>query len=158
MHDHSARTGSLAHARRVVLGGLLVSGAVLGCVAPSTQSRSSEPISKASAITSAEIEGVLSRTETAADIIRMLRPGMLEGRYPNVRYSATSGRGQINRPIRVYVDNIPYGEVETLATIPARSVRGVRRFSRLDAKTLFGSDHPNGAIVVTTGPPPRQPR
>src|SRR5262245_12964399 len=123
MHDHSARTGegearsimierrtsgpwwrhssseastrTLAHARRVVFAGLLVSDAMLGCVAPSTQSRSSEPPSKASVITSAEIESVLWRTETAADVIRTLRPGMLDGRYPTARNSATSGRGQI---------------------------------------------------------------
>lgn len=139
---------TLAHARRVVLAGLLVFDAMLGCVAPSTQYRSSEPASKAHAITSAEIESVLWRTVTAADIIRTLRPGMLDGRYPSARSSATSGRGQITRSVRVYVDNIPYGEIETLATIPALSVRGVRRFSRLDAKTRFGSDHPNGAIVV----------
>ena len=149
---------TLVQTRRVVLAGVLVSDAMLGCVAPSTQSRLSEPTSKAKAITSAEIDSVLWRTETAADVIRTLRPWMLHGRYQSAPHSATSGQVRTTRQIEVYVDNLPYGGIETLATIPARSVRAVRQFTRLDATTRFGTDHPNGAIVVTTGAPPRPPR
>lgn len=130
---------------------------VVGCATPSgTRPHRSDPSARSiDEITLEEIKSVLPRTSSAADIIRTVRPGLVMPRYPVVARSANGDAMLRANMIQVYVDNVPYGGVETLALIPAASVRSVRRLTPLDAVTRFGGSHLNGVIVVTTGVPDR---
>ena len=52
------------------------------------------------------------------------------------------------RGIRVYLDQVLLGGIETLGTIPANSIRSVRWLSPIDATTFYGTDHADGVIEV----------
>ena len=54
------------------------------------------------------------------------------------------------RGIKVYLDGVVFGGVESLATISAREVLEVHWLSAFDATTRYGTGHVNGAIEVTT--------
>ena len=147
---------AISHARPYALSVAVV---ILGCVTPSGGRTSKyDEGRRIDEITLAEIKTVLLRASTAADVVHLLRPSMFEARYPSVAYSASGSTVQRAGSIQVYVDNIPYGGLETLTTIPAASVRSVRRLSPMDAVTRFGGSHTNGVIVVTTGVPDQATR
>jgi hypothetical protein len=62
---------------------------------------------------------------------------------PGVIWSASPG-------IKVYLDGVHFGGVESLAMIPARDVLDVQWLSSMDATTRYGTGNTAGAIVVTT--------
>jgi YD repeat-containing protein len=147
---------AISHARPCALSVAVV---VLGCVTPSARrTYEYDEARRIDEITLAEIKTVQLRASTAADVVRLLRPSMFEARRPSVAYSASGSTIQRAGTVQVYVDNIPYGGLETLTTIPAASVRSVRRLSPMDAVTRFGGSHPDGVIVVTTGVPDQATR
>ena len=55
-----------------------------------------------------------------------------------------------NAPIAVYLDEMPYGSVESLRQIPLDRVRLIRYISPTEANLKYGGSHPTGAILVTT--------
>jgi hypothetical protein len=50
----------------------------------------------------------------------------------------------------VYLDDLPFGGVESLRSIPLERVRVIRYLSPFDADLRWGGSHPAGAILVTT--------
>jgi hypothetical protein len=150
---------ALAYMRRVAGLGAIASLTTASCMASaSTPTRLSQRQWSANEISRSEIQTVLSRTETAADIVAVLRPSMLTPRHGGNAYSASAGPLPTDRPIRVYVDYVNRGGLEVLSTIPAGVVVEVRRLNAVDATTRFGSNHLNGAIIVITSADARRQR
>jgi hypothetical protein len=77
----------------------------------------------------------------ALQAIKLLRPQWLAGRGSNLR--------QV-----VYVNNVRYGGVsggfESLVHIPAASIQKIEYLNAMEATTLFGANHSDGAILITT--------
>jgi hypothetical protein len=79
---------------------------------------------------------------TAFELVQRLRPGWLR----------TRGASSINnnRPLQVYVDGMPMGDPRALRGIDPGAVRSMRYLSAIEATQQFGTDHTNGAILITT--------
>lgn len=92
-------------------------------------------------ITSAELDE-LGAASTALDLIQRLRPNWLRTRGA-VSFSQ-------NSPIMVYVDRVRLGGPRTLTQIPASTVESIQFLDAMAATRQFGTDHANGAILVTT--------
>lgn len=101
-------------------------------------------------ISRAEIEAEMVRFSTTYDLIRVLRPGMLVTRDVIRESRSPVTIPQAGRGMRVYLDGVPHGGVETLTMIPASSVASVRWLSGVDATIRYGTGNAAGAIVVTT--------
>jgi hypothetical protein len=93
-------------------------------------------------ITAAEI--VAARATDVYQAVTQLRPEFLRRR----------GGTAVNAPSRsnivVYLDELPYGGLESLRYIPLDRVRLIRYVSPTDADLRWGGSHPTGAILVTT--------
>jgi hypothetical protein len=129
--------------------GTLLSLSVFGCVSSSPSVGSRRPTLQRDEISNGEIVAGLSRYQTAYDIVHGLRPAMLVSRSMSLRQSRMT-LWESDPGIKVYLDGIRYGGVESLKTIPANTVREVRWLSALDATTRYGTGHPAGAIAVTS--------
>jgi hypothetical protein len=75
------------------------------------------------------------------EAVQRLRPSWLRTRG---RVSMSGQQG-----IRLYVDGISRGYVEELASIRANAVERMRHLSGPEATSRFGTDHGDGAILVT---------
>jgi len=78
---------------------------------------------------------------TVYDAIVRLRPRYLHGRggfYP-----------------KIYVDNLPYGEMESLRALRVDGIAEIRYLDAVTATTRFGTGHTGGAILVFTFREPR---
>ena len=95
-------------------------------------------------LTAAEI--VSARVTDVYQAVSQLRPHFLRRRA--ARPSVTSAAPAIT----VYLDDLPYGGVESLHQIPLERVRVIRYLSAMSAEVRFGGSHPSGAILVTTLP------
>ena len=88
----------------------------------------------------------LARTggSTAWDLISQLRPEYLRSR----------GRSSLRDPAPatavVYVDDIRFGELDSLRTMNADQILRVQYVNAADATTRYGTDHLGGAIIITT--------
>jgi hypothetical protein len=111
------------------------------------------PASVAMEIVRSEIDSLRPRVPTAYDLIRRLRPAMLNSRDPRASSMQTAGGSTETSRVSVYVDGLYVGGLEVLSTIPARSVTSIRRISSATASADFGSGLSGGAIVVTTDVP-----
>lgn len=111
--------------------------AVLSACAPTGQAYAPRDSSR---ITALEIEQ--SRVSTAYELVERLRPAWLR----------TRGQGSIllSSPIRVYLNGAPYGSLAALSQIRATEVRLLERLGASEATRRFGTDHANGAILVST--------
>jgi hypothetical protein len=131
-------------------------GAVLSLIAlacaPATASSHSRLAAKhRDEIPQAEIEAAAMQVGTAYDIVRLLRPALLTSRgITTARSQSRSPVWEADHGIKVYVDGIRYGGVESLATIPANTVREIRWLSAGDATIRYGTGNVAGAIVVAT--------
>lgn len=76
--------------------------------------------------------------------IQRLRPQWLQAR------GVGSFRAGGREGVRVYVDQVPTGGAEVLRTLQVRDVQQIRYLDARTATTRFGTDHANGAIMVTT--------
>ena len=130
--------------------GALVSLVVTACVPPAPTSGATRVVRSPSEIHPAEIEAALGRLETAYDIVSTLRPGMLVSRDIKDRPRSGTATWSGTFGIKVYLDGIRYGGVESLATIPANTVLEVRWLSALDATTRYGTGHSAGVVSVTS--------
>jgi hypothetical protein len=93
-------------------------------------------------ITATEI--VAAKVTDAYQAVSQLRPEFLRRRM----ILPMPAFGQIS--IAVYLDEMPYGSVEALRSIPLDRVRLIRYISASDADLRWGGTHPAGAILVTT--------
>jgi hypothetical protein len=88
----------------------------------------------------------ISRTghSSAYDLIQRLRPEYLRSRGPSSLNNIT--------PVTavVYVDDVRYGELESLRAMSSEHIREIRYINASDATTRFGTDHVGGAILITT--------
>ena len=101
------------------------------------------------------VPGVLAgpdpaQMETAADLVRTLRPGMLIARDAGDVNASSARRWPDERAVHVYVDGVLLGGIDALDRIPARAVLHVRHLTPLEAMTHFGSGNSSGVIAVTT--------
>ena len=80
----------------------------------------------------------------AVTVLRMLRPRWLEARI-----QATPANPS---PIyaRVYLDDVFYGEIESLYNIPSNLIEQIDYLGALDATTRYGTGYMGGVIRVTT--------
>ena len=138
--------------RRGLRLGALVSLTVLGCLPPSAPARPARPGTNLHEISRAEVDAGHWSGGTAYDLIRALRPGMLIARGVSTTLVARSGGSapRTTRGIKVYLDGVPVGGVETLTSIPATTVQDVRWLSAVEATTRYGTGNVDGAIVVRT--------
>jgi hypothetical protein len=93
-------------------------------------------------ITTAEIEA--AEANTAYDVIVKLRANYLNSRGPN------SILLKQNREPTVYLDQVEFGSISSLRTIPASNIAEIRFVSGWDAMTKYGSDHAAGVIQIYT--------
>ena len=93
-------------------------------------------------ITAAEI--VASHVTDAYQAVTHLRPEFLRRRSvrPVPAFAPVS--------VAIYLDDLPFGNIETLKYIPLGQVRLIRYLSPNDADMRWGGVHPAGAILVTT--------
>lgn len=61
-----------------------------------------------------------------------------------------SFEAQGRRGLRVYVDGVFFGNAATLTDIDVSNVEEIRFLDKRRATTRFGTDHAEGAILVTT--------
>ena len=137
-----------SHRRALHLGALLYL-IVLGCIPPSTTARS-YPGKSPDEIPRVEIDAERAQYATAYDLVRALRPSMLHSRERAFERQSPTTLWQASHGIKLYLDGIAYGGLESLATIPAASVMDVRWLSALDATTRFGTGNAAGAILVSS--------
>lgn len=95
-------------------------------------------------ITFDEISMSRTGSTSAFDLIQRLRPEYLRSR-------GTSSLSNIT-PVTavVYVDEVRYGQLESLRSLSADQIREVHYINASDATTRFGTDHVGGAILITT--------
>lgn len=75
------------------------------------------------------------------EAVQRLRPAWLRTRG---RVSMSSQQG-----IKLYVDGMPRGYVDEMVTIRANAVERMRYLSGPEATSRFGTDHGDGAILIT---------
>lgn len=110
---------------------------VLPACAPTGQAYAPRDSSR---ITSVEIER--TQVSTAHELVERLRPGWLRTRGQSSMLLAS--------PIRVYLNGAPYGELAALSQIPVNDIRLIERLGASEATRRFGTDHANGAILIST--------
>jgi outer membrane cobalamin receptor len=93
-------------------------------------------------ITAAEIEA--ANANTAYDVIVKLHANYLHSRGPN------SILLKQNKEPTVFLDQVEFGPINSLRTIPASNIAEIRFVSGWDAMTKYGSDHVAGVIQIYT--------
>lgn len=95
-------------------------------------------------LTAEEIDLSRSTGWTAYDLIAQLRPEYLRSRGPASLRSTT--------PVRavVYVDEMRFGDLDSLRSMNADQIHHIRYVNAADATTRFGTDHLGGAILIAT--------
>ena len=96
----------------------------------------------ATLITLTEITQAGAGLENAMEIVERLRPAMLRPRNTSM--------GNSTDRLMVYHDNVRVGDVTSMRTIPATSIREIRLVSATDATQRWGTGHSQGAIEVVS--------
>jgi Arc/MetJ family transcription regulator len=76
--------------------------------------------------------------------VQRLRPQWLRAR------GRSSIENQDAEGVRVYVDDVRQGGVESMRNLQVIDIEEIRFLDSREATTRFGIDHGNGAIVITT--------
>jgi len=97
-------------------------------------------------ISESEITSRATDASNALQIVQKLRPQMLRSRG---LVSPNDMTGEASMP-KVYVDNVSYGSIESLANINAAQVKEIKFIKGPDATTTWGTGHMGGVIRVTT--------
>jgi hypothetical protein len=126
--------------RRVTYAMLGVS--LTACAATTASSRPFLANTRRDVISAAEI--VASRVTDAYQAVAHLRPEFLR------RRPARPVVSPMQSSIPVYVDDLHFGDSESLRYVPLERVRQIRYLSATDADLRWGGSHPSGAILVTT--------
>lgn len=122
------------------LAGLMTLGA---CA--TTGAGSGEASADRDVLTHAQLAGL--EHLSAYDVVRRLKPAWL--RTGRGQDSFVSGM-QSRRGVRVYVNGALLGTVVELRQIPSRDVQEIRHMDPREATMEFGTDHTEGALLVTT--------
>lgn len=91
-------------------------------------------------ITQADIQA--TNYSSAYEVVQRFRPQWLRARQ------APSFGGEF--PIMVYLDNVRYGEIDSLRSIPAPSVETMEWVDAGTATQRWGTGNAGGAIAITT--------
>ena len=129
--------------------GVVLSLTLVGCAPPSSAARTAKP-RPLNEIAKAEIEAEGPRFSTVYEMVRTLRPTMLQSRGVATAPQSRSVIWEANTGMKVYLDGFRYGGIESLRTISASDVAEVRWLSSMDATTRFGTGNAAGAIAVTS--------
>lgn len=133
------------HARWLAV---LVVAVSSGCASGGTSSGTSARSSRSQdVIGEAEITSRVRDATNALQIIEQLRPQMLRSRGSS---SLTPGATSEDALPRVYVDDISYGNLNSLSNINSVSIREIRFIKATDATTRWGTGNIGGVILVTT--------
>lgn len=100
------------------------------------------PMPDRNVITMHQIESAHART--AYDLVAKFRSNFLNSRGKNSILLKTPSEPT------VYLDEVEYGPISSLRTIPASHVAEIRFLEGWDAMTKYGSDHIAGIIQVIT--------
>ena len=125
---------------------VLISISLAGCASSGTTNVENLALKSAPArnvLTAAEI--VASHVSDVYQAITQLRPDFLRRRSSSLAL-VQSG----STVVPVYLDELPFGGVESLRHIPLERVRVIRYLTPFDADLRWGGSHPAGAILVTT--------
>jgi hypothetical protein len=82
----------------------------------------------------------------AFDVVTRLRPNFLASRGPTTLGNAQSTAMYPN----IYLDGIPYGDINTLRNIDASQIAEMRLYQAGEAQTKFGMGNNGGVIAITT--------
>ena len=122
---------------------VLAGASLCACAAAATPSgRPAFASAGRDVITAAEI--VSSRVTDAYQAVIQLRPEFLR------RRGATASPSIPSPPVLVYLDDLPYGTVESLHVVPLERVRLIRYIPAAESDLRWGGSHAAGAILVTT--------
>lgn len=124
--------------------------AVLSCAGTAQSHHALGKTGSAADIRIDEIGPVLWRLQTAADIIRLLRPGMVVERDAAGAYYVDATHTSRPHHLVVYVDDVPVGGLDVLASIPAKAVFRIRRLTPSEATTRYGTEVASDIIAITT--------
>lgn len=119
---------------------------VLGAGCASSQADESASFGNADLLTAEQLQPY--RHLNAFDAIRQIRPQWLR---------SSRGRSSINastsaqRGLRVYVDGILFGGTSDLRSIEVRAIHEARFLDAREATLQYGTNHAEGALVITTG-------
>jgi hypothetical protein len=128
----------LAFARPAAPVIIALSIACLGC--SHAQKSDSAPRSDRTLITQAQI--LAHRFTNAYEAVEALHSNWLHAKGTN-SFSSPS-------EVRVYVDDTSLGNIETLKSITAPTIRTIQHFDGLAATARWGLDHGAGVILITT--------
>jgi hypothetical protein len=112
--------------------------ACLGC--SSAQKSDPAPRADRTVITQAQI--LAHRFTNAYEAVEALHSNWLHAKGTN-SFSSPS-------EVRVYVDDTSLGNIETLKSITAPTIRTIQHFDGLAATARWGLDHGAGVILITT--------
>ncbi|MFQ5675001.1 MAG: hypothetical protein ACE5G1_03820 [bacterium] len=115
---------------------VLVVMTLLGCAAVGS-TNATKLSHRPNLITAEEIH--LSTANQAYDLIRALRPQWLRGR----------GYKSLQNPAEVYVNEIRYGDINSLSTITKEMIKEIKFLNIGEATVRFGPNHSSGAILIT---------
>ena len=110
------------------------------------------PVTGGAEIPRSELLATRERVVSAYELVRRLRPEMLNSRTQKEEESDLAQRPPRSgsSDVAVYVDDVYVGGLESLSLIAARSVASVRRISPATASARFGAQISAGAILITT--------
>jgi hypothetical protein len=121
---------------RIVSLAALVGGVLLACAPPSTARTTRDP----NVITRDEI--LASHATTAYDAVNRLRPSFLQ------YHGQTTITGSDPGYPRVYLDHMPFGDINSLKTLDTNGILEIRFYNGADASSRFGLGNVSGAIEV----------
>lgn len=128
------------------LGACASGGSKPAAGAPSTTAAANAAPKRGNAtlITQSEIEA--THLETVYDVVERLRPNWFRTRGGRSEVSA----GAASSMLKAYLNSSPLGDVNTLRSVQAASVKEVQFLNAADATTRFGTGHDSGVILVTS--------
>lgn len=125
--------------RRVTLGAAaLLSAVAAGCV----RSVAAPPTAPPDTITADQI--VRTEASNAYEAIQRLQPNFLSSRGPISLLDPTAGLPN------VYLDDVLYGPISSLTTIPVADIGMIRIYHASEATFRFGTGNAGGVIDVFT--------
>jgi hypothetical protein len=127
----------------IVLIGISLAACASGSPSADGESLSLRAAPARNVLTAAEI--VAARVSDAYQAVTQLRPDFLRRRATSAAVTPVKSAA-----VSVYLDDLPFGNVESLRTIPLERVRVIRYLTPFDADLRWGGSHPAGAILVTT--------
>jgi hypothetical protein len=133
---------------------VVVAGATLACssAAPSASGTAPTPaVHDRSVLTAEELHS--GNDQNLYDVVLRLRPDWLRTRGASSIATGRAGNPDADA-IQVYVDQLRAGGPDALRQIATNHATLLKFYTPAEAQQRFGTGNVNGAIQVTTAPPP----